>query len=63
MFPEGVPVGIVTKALKDYDENSFALQVHLFTDFTTLSTVRVVRDMMKPELIEVESKDEPQRKF
>lgn len=63
VFPEGVPVGVVTKALKDYDENFFALRVRLFTDFTTLNTVRVVRDMMKPELLEVESDKEPQRKF
>lgn len=63
VFPEGVPVGVVTKALKDYDENFFALRVRLFTDFTTLNTVRVVRDMMKPELLEVESDEEPQRKF
>ena len=63
VFPEGVPVGIVTKPLKDYDENFFALRVRLFTDFSTLNTVRVVRDMMKPELLEVESDEEPQRKF
>lgn len=63
VFPEGVPVGVVTKALKEYDENFFALRVRLFTDFTTLNTVRVVRDMMKPELLDVESDEEPQRKF
>lgn len=63
VFPEGVPMGIVTKPLKDYDENFFALRVRLFTDFSTLNTVRVVRDMMKPELLEVESDEEPQRKF
>lgn len=63
VFPEGVPVGIVTKPLKDYDENFFALRVRLFTDFSTLNTVRVVRDMMKPELLEVERDEEPQRKF
>lgn len=63
VFPEGVPIGVVTKSLKDYDENFFALRVRLFTDFTTLNTVRVVNDTMKPELLEVESSDEPQRKF
>ncbi len=63
VFPEGVPVGVVTKALKDYDENFFALRVRLFTDFTTLSTVRVVRDNLKPELLEVENNDEPQSKY
>ncbi len=63
VFPEGVPVGIVSKALKDYDENFFALRVKLFTDFTTLSTVRVVKDAMKEELKEVESDMQPNKKF
>ena len=62
VFPEGVPVGVVSKALKDYDENFFALRVKLFTDFSTLNTVRVVRDMMKPELMEVENEEEPKQK-
>ena len=50
VFPEGVPVGVVLKNLEDYDENFFALRVRLFTDFSTLSTVRIIADNMKEEL-------------
>lgn len=57
-FPEGVPVGVVVGVMKDYDENFYALRVKLFTDFSTLSTVRVISDLMKPELEELESHDE-----
>ncbi len=63
VFPEGVPLGTVSQALKDYDENFFALKIKLFTDFSTLSTVRVVYDAMKEELKDVESDIEPERKF
>ncbi len=54
VFPEGVPVGVVRHSMKDHDENFVALRVDLFTDFTTLSTVRLIRDSLKEELMEVE---------
>lgn len=54
VFPEGVPVGIVERSLDDYDENFFALRVKLFTDLSTLSTVRIIADNMKEELIKTE---------
>lgn len=54
VFPEGVPVGTIIKGLRDHDENFFALRVKLFTDFTTLGTVRVIADSMTDELREVE---------
>lgn len=57
-FPEGVPVGVVLGVMKDYDENFFALRVKLFTDFSTLSTVRVIEDIMKDELSELETHDD-----
>ncbi len=53
-FPEGVPVGVIVDELKGYDENFYALRVRLFTDFSTLSTVRVIVDNMSDELKEVE---------
>lgn len=55
VFPEGVPVGTVIGSDKNHDENFFSLRVKLFTDFSTLSTVRVVSDAMKQELAQVES--------
>ncbi len=54
VFPEGVPVGIVERSLDDYDENFFALRVKLFTDLSTLSTVRIIADNMKEELKKTE---------
>lgn len=64
-FPEGVPVGTVAGVMKDYDENFYALRIKLFTDFSTLSTVRVIADGMKQELEALEAKDpdkEPEQK-
>lgn len=54
-FPEGVPVGVVIEEKKYHDENFYTLSVKLFTDFTTLSTVRVVVDDMADELSLIEN--------
>lgn len=53
-FPEGVPVGTVMSSHKDSDDNFYSLKVKLFTDFSTLSTVRVIVDAMTEELRTVE---------
>ncbi|MCF0218743.1 MAG: rod shape-determining protein MreC [Muribaculaceae bacterium] len=53
-FPEGIPVGTIIGKLVDNDENFFNLRIRLFTDFSTLSTVRVVKDALTDELNEVE---------
>lgn len=53
-FPEGVPVGVVDSEMKDYDDNFYTLRVKLFTDFSKLSTVRVVIDNLAEELRIVE---------
>ena len=63
VFPEGVPVGRVIKSLRDNDENFFTLRVELFTDFTTLGTVRIVDDHMRDELHEVERDIKTESKF
>lgn len=54
VFPEGVPVGVVEEGMKEHDENFYALKVRLFTDFATLSTVRVIRDEMTDEINDLE---------
>lgn len=54
-FPEGVPVGRVLSRKKTVDDNFYALRVQLFTDFSRLSTVRVVNDRLRPELERVEA--------
>lgn len=58
-FPEGVPVGTVIAVKRGHDDNFRTLRVRLFTDFSTLSTVRVINDRMKPELEEVEGEKNP----
>lgn len=50
VFPEGVPVGVVEKGMRDHDENFYTLKVKLFTDFPTLSIVRVIGDSIKEEI-------------
>ena len=54
VFPEGVPVGTILSGSRDREDNFYTLRIKLFTDFSTLSTVRVIRDNMKEELAEVE---------
>ncbi len=54
VFPEGVPVGTILSGSRDREDNFYTLRIKLFTDFSTLSTVRVIRDHMKDELVEVE---------
>ena len=48
---------MVLGLMKDYDENFYALRIKLFTDFSTLSTVRVISDGMKSELENLEQQD------
>ena len=50
VFPEGIPVGTVMSHAKEHDDNFYALRIKLFTDFNTLSTVRVIENLMKDEL-------------
>lgn len=61
VFPEGVPVGIVVDRVTEHEENFRTLRIRLNTDFSTLSTVRVVLDGMRDELLTVEdeSKTKP----
>lgn len=61
-FPEGVPVGVVESELKDYDENFYTLRIRLSTDFSQLSTVRLVIDKMADEIKAVEKDPEEDTK-
>ncbi|MCM1071634.1 MAG: rod shape-determining protein MreC [[Clostridium] fimetarium] len=55
MFPEGIPVGTIVGSARGEDDNFFTLRIRLLTDFTALSTVKVIsnRDML--EIKEVET--------
>ena len=50
VFPEGIPVGTIISHEKEHDDNFYALRIKLLTDFSTLSTVRVIANDMRPEL-------------
>ncbi len=63
VFPEGVPIGTILSGQRDREDNFYTLRVKLFTDFTTLSTVRVIRDNMKQELQTVEKELEIKDEF
>lgn len=54
VFPEGIPIGTVIQATRTHDDNFHTLRVNLFTDFHTLSTVRVITDSLRQELNTVE---------
>ncbi len=63
VFPEGVPIGTIMSGERDREDNFYTLRVRLFTDFSTLSTVRVIRDDMKQELQTVEKELEIKDNF
>ncbi len=49
-FPEGIPVGMVLARVKSGDDSFFTLKVKLASDFRSLSTVRVIKDIYKTEI-------------
>lgn len=49
-FPSGLPVGTVMGKIKTSDNNFFVLKVALASDFRSLSTVRIIKDIYKTEL-------------
>ena len=57
VFPEGIPIGTIATDGKGQNENFFTLKIKLFTDFTKLSTVRIVVNNMKEELDSLEVTD------
>ena len=59
-FPEGIPVGVILGEKKGHDDNFNTLMVKLFTDFSKLSTVRIIVDNMAEELKVIEAATEQQ---
>lgn len=49
-FPEGINVGTVMGQVHTADDNFITLKVRLSSDFCNLSTVRVIKDILKDEL-------------
>ncbi len=55
VFPEGIPVGVVMESDRDADDNFVKLRIKLFTDFSQLSTVRLIVSNDRDEIKAVES--------
>ena len=62
VFPEGIPVGTIISHEKEHDDNFYALRIKLLTDFTTLSTVRVISNAMRAELDAIAAGEEADEK-
>lgn len=63
VFPEGIPVGIVKESLKNHDDNFFTLRIKLLTDFSKLSTVRIISNEMLDEIKEIETDRSPSNSY
>lgn len=57
VFPEGIPVGIVTERENEDDDNFYALRIKLLTDFSQLSTVKIIDNLLKDEIRMLEKED------
>lgn len=55
VFPEGIPVGVVKGTERNADDNFFTLRIRLLTDFSKLSTVRLVVSNDRDEIKEIET--------
>ena len=53
-FPEGVFVGVVEDVPKQQNKEYNSLKIRLFTDFSTLSEVLIIRNSLREEQIKIE---------
>lgn len=58
MFPEGIPVGTIIGSARGDDDNFFTLRIRLLTDFTALSTVKVISNREIADIKGVEVDEE-----
>ena len=56
-FPEGVLVGVIEEPLKRKNEEYNSLKVRLFTDFSTLNEVFIIRNPLREEQMTIEKGD------
>lgn len=54
IFPEGIPIGKIYAHSLDAGDNFHTIKVELFTDFSTVSTVYVIRNLFKEEQQQLE---------
>lgn len=51
-------MGTIISHEKEHDDNFYALRIKLFTDFSRLSTVRVITNEIKDELNAISAGEE-----
>jgi len=56
IFPEGITLGTVNRFQRDETENFYAIEVDLSVDFSNIDYVYVIKDLLKEERLELESK-------
>ena len=54
IFPAGLIVGTVEGFSKEHDDNFYALQVKLATSFSSLQNVRIIRNTLQQEQLNLE---------
>ena len=62
VFPEGINVGVIESQLSSGGDNFYSLRVKLMSDFTQLSTVRLIKNNMKNEFDALKRMDFENRK-
>lgn len=58
VFPAGIPVGVIEGRAHGEDDNFFTLRIRLLTDFTALSTVKVITNTDLEEIKSIETDTE-----
>ena len=56
-YPEGVFVGVIEDSHKFKNEEFISLKVHLFTDFSTLNEVFIIKNPLQEEQVRMEKGD------
>lgn len=59
VFPEGIPVGIIIGSTRGEDDNFNTLRIKLLTDFSTLSTVKVISNRDIADIRQAETDLQP----
>lgn len=54
IFPVGIPVGVISEQSLDAGDNFHTLKVELYTDFSTLRNVYVIRNKFRDEQVDLE---------
>ena len=55
IFPEGIPIGVVKTSKLEDSASFYSIDVSLFNDMTNLSSVYVITDLNREEILELES--------